>query len=322
METPSDRRLFTTVETPVDATGIVVCGRMMFTETVFNLIETVKRFGIDFTFHTGAYWEQSLTSGIKQAMGAGRKYLLFFDGDSVWEPGDVRKLYEFMESHPEVDAVCPVQADRNGPNPLCYNWQAGLQKIEYDFKADSMRIAHGHFGLTFIRTSVFKEMREPWLMGVPATNGTWDRLPGKCDPDTYFWLKFNKVCKTVYQLNDTVIGHMQTMIRWQTPQGVTAQGMMEYRANGKPIGCRVPTLDDVAMREREEKIRLFFREAEKFIGAPVPITDPLNTSQVEKADDDGQTWKAPEPRIDLTSVMEAVLPSAIADDNGNGKGAV
>jgi hypothetical protein len=290
-----DRHLINQTAIPLDCTAVIVVGRMIFTETSLNIMESVRRFGFDFSFNTSAYWDQAITFAIESAVTNNKKYVLFFDGDSVWTPDDLLALYQRIDADPKMDAICPVQADRNGENPLCYNWQAGNQKMEYAYSEPMTRVGHGHFGLTLVRTQVFRDMRQPWFMGVPARDGTWHRIEGKQDSDTYFWLKFARAGKVVYQANDVVLGHMQMMIRWQTPNGVYAQGTQEYRAKGKPPICRVPTLDDVAARERQDKARALLDEAAKMLGGEtLPIPEKANTSPHEEGDCDPLRYPRPQ----------------------------
>lgn len=235
-----------------DAVGVITVGRMMFTETAQNLMDSIARFGFHVVFGSSPYWGQTLTNTVKGALKQFPhvKYVLFFDGDSVWKNEDLEDLYRIIDTGSvggkPIDAVFPVQADRNGDKPLVYNWNAlefKKQGFEYDYSAPYMPFPHGHFGCTFIRRTVFEgdaKMPEPWLLGQPATDGTWDAKPGKLDEDTYFWIKMHQHGKVCVQANNTVIGHMQVGIRWQQGPRVVWQRCADYGREGKPYGTRNP----------------------------------------------------------------------------------
>ena len=273
---------------PLDAVAVITVGRLMFSETSLNIMESIARFAVPVSFNCYPYWEQGITLAIEGALATGRKWLLFFDGDSVYQQSDLEKLYELAESDAKIDAVVPIQADRNGPNPLCYNWQAGDKKIEYDYREPVIQVAHGHFGLTFIRAQVFKDLPKPWFMGHPGKGGEWKLEAGKIDPDTHFWLQFNKHGKVCAQANHITIGHQMMMARWQMPWGAFAQSLSEFREKGAPVGARAPYLDEVAERENKDKALKLMALAAELSGVQVPtervIPTGPNTSATAFAD--------------------------------------
>lgn len=271
--------------TRMDCVGIFTAGRTGFFDTHRNLIESSNKFGFNSVFDGGPYWNQSLTRCIKNALNAplicsvvdqsGReiffshgegearaflaqpghescalikrpaKYLLFFDGDSIWTHDDLARLYEIIDHSTycgkDIDAVWPTQSDRHGNKPLCYNWAAPA--LSYDHSSPIMQHPHGHFGCTFIRREVFTKLPEPWLWGQPGKAGTWELSeanPGKMDDDTYFWMKFTQAGFMGCVANQTVIGHMQLGIRWQVGPKVVWQRIQDYYQHGKPYGARAP----------------------------------------------------------------------------------
>src|SRR5690606_4679154 len=160
-----------------------------FADTFECLFHTQFRLGIP-TVRTGsAYWEQALTHAVDRALQYNRKYLLFYDGDGIWEDRDAVDLYRIIDSDETCDAVFPVQADRNGFKPLAHNWlnAPGREIVEYQYRQPVMPYIHGHFGLTFIRAELFRNLPKPWFWSQPATDGSWDQKPGKQDADTFFW---------------------------------------------------------------------------------------------------------------------------------------
>lgn len=229
-----------------DAVGILPCGRMMFTETVMSLLSTIPYITPELQHKVqiggGAYWDQGMQNMMRQGIATKAKYLLFIDGDSVFTMQDVQDLYGLIEegdvNGKPIDAVFPVQADRVGDKPLTYNWCN--PNISYDHSAPFMPYIHGHFGLTFIRREAIEALPQPWVMGVPNSNGSWDLGNGKKDPDTYFWLKFHENGRNAVLANHTSIGHIQSGIRWQVGNRVVWQHFAHYMQHGKPYGCRAP----------------------------------------------------------------------------------
>jgi len=242
-----------------DCVGIITTGRTGFSDTHQNITESMHRFGFPMHWGGGAYWEQGLTGAIKGALAANptAKYLLFFDGDSIWDNEDLAELYRIIEigtvNGKTIDAVYPTQADRHGEKPLAFNWPDGGRTIQYGHDKPFMPDIHGHFGLTLIRRTVFETLPEPWLMSQPGDRGTWQLSPdnpGKMDADTFFWYeRFHKHRKLAVRSNRIVIGHMQMGIRWQRGPDVIWQRIQDYRRHGKPIGCRAPRPEEFVGEE-------------------------------------------------------------------------
>lgn len=223
-------------------------GRLMFAETVMSIFQAVQVLNEPLSNLgsqlSGPYWaqtQQRIFEGVLKDYGH-LKYILCYDGDSVFDKKDVMDLYGIIDkctvNGKPIDAVFPVQADRGGEKPLAYNWSA--PQLKYDHHSPWMPYIHGHFGLTFIRLEAIAAMPKPWLLDVPNSNGTWDIGNGKMDCDTYFWAKFYDTGRVAVLANQTVIGHIQSGIRWQVGSKVVWQRYSDYLRNGKPYGVRAP----------------------------------------------------------------------------------
>jgi len=251
------------MQSPIN--GVVVMSvndRMMFTKTAFNLFDSIIRFGMPVMRGAGPYWEQSIQNAIHSAVhsnhpntGKPFDYVIFFDGDSVWEPDDLQRLVTVLEKNPQYHAAQAVQADRNADKPLAFAWLHELG-IQYDHGKPVTEIIHGHFGFTVIRADVFRKMSKPWFWSTPNEDGTWDlgrvtsengtiKFIGKRDPDTNFWLKFKNAGFKVVQVNQVVVGHMELMCRWQEGPRVVSQTMRELENDGKPEGLRSPFVGEL-----------------------------------------------------------------------------
>ena len=223
--------------------GVSTVPRVGFSETFNNINQVGFQMKIP-TVQTGtAYWNQGLSSAIKQCMKHDPKYILCYDGDSVFLPSHVETLLNTIKANPDMDAICPVQADRNGQIPLAYAWN-NRRLGPYDFSQLLTEVPHGHFGCTILRTSVFARMPKPWFVGHSGADGDWDGA-GKRDDDTNFWWNFNKVGMHLYQANRVVIGHMELHVRWQTPHGVIVQTLQDWRTKGPPVGLGNPVIGEM-----------------------------------------------------------------------------
>lgn len=246
-------------------------GRLMFSEQVECLFRQAEYLKQHFPVvnYPSPYWGIGLEKSIKLALGLvpSAKYILFTDGDSVWEPNDLKTLYDLIDNSEIVDqktgatcgidAIFPTQADRNSNKPLAYNWIPEAHR--YDYSQPVMYCPHGHFGLTLIRRDVFEAVDEtgsprfkaPYALGVPSENGFGKfengglvRNAGELDPDTYFWLKMKDAGFRAYNANCVVIGHMQLGVRWQRGTDIVWQQWYDWKANGKPIGTNTPRPED------------------------------------------------------------------------------
>lgn len=283
------------MQKPLDAVIVLsVNDRMMFARTAFNLFDSIHRFGMPVVRAPGPYWEQSIQTGIRNAISLVNphtaqpfKYVMFFDGDSVWENEDIARIYGILEKNPQYHAVQAVQADRNADKPLAFAWLNEIG-IKYDHSTPLTEITHGHFGFTLIRSDVFRKMSMPWFWSVHNEDGSWElgrvrsgpngvEFIGKRDPDTNFWLKFKASGFRLVQANQSVVGHMELMCRWQEGPRVISQTMRELENDGKPYGLRSPlvselTPDQMARGPGGNPLPPATKEAVK---QPQPTGDPL-----------------------------------------------
>lgn len=284
-----------------DAVGVFTTGRIGFSDTFRNVYQAGFRLGIPMVHIISAYWEQCLTHSIQQALKLNPKYILCFDGDSVWDDEDPAVMYDIIDNDDTIDAVCPVQADRNGEKPLAYAWNRE-NGIEYDYSKPITPILHGHFGLSFIRARVFEHMPLPWLWSQPASDGSWDQKPGKMDADTYFWIKLYEhihkrgtIGQRVVQANQTVIGHMELHVRWQVGAEVKVQTLGNFYQNGAPYGRRSPTTSemDEALRPDGPAGQLSRKEMSTAGTAGLP-PEPTASMRVRKT-----RYKKPRQKVEV-----------------------
>ena len=229
----------------IDAVALMSVGRIGFSDTFKNLFDTCHCWNRKIEARTNPMWEQTLSELIETGLQANTKYLLFVDGDGIYTEHDVWELHRIIEQDENCDAVFPVQASRFGEQPLVWNW-CSKQFGPYHLEQPTSVYPHGHFGLTLIRSDVFRRLPRPWFQSLPGRTGRWTVEDGKMDADTYFWQKLHQLQlreKSNYCLlaNCVVIGHMELHVRWQIGADVIVQTLPEYYQYGKPPGTRNPT---------------------------------------------------------------------------------
>lgn len=187
----------------------------------------------------GDNWAKVLTRLIRQAIDENDPdYILTLDFDSCFDAAETVKLVEFLQTHPEIAAVWPVQAHRHNDLPLGFAWDAAAAGY-YDFakenpwKGEFTRHDSGHFGCTVIRRQVFDTMPQPWLAGLPSTKtGDWDS--DALDNDIAFWVGMSAHGFTFGQLNTVQIGHMEWCCKWIVGDKIMWQPIQNYRRSGRP----------------------------------------------------------------------------------------
>lgn len=182
----------------------------------------------------GCFWNQHLCESIEAEIADPEcRYILTLDYDSIFTVQDVIDMYRIVETHPQIDALVPLQSHRNSDIPLftigdCREIGRGL------FDHIATPISTGHFGLTFIRAEKLRNFERPWMLGQPNADGRWGQ--GHVDPDIYFWRKWVKAGNTAYLAPRVSIGHIQDMILWpaKTDLKPIPQRMADYLNHGKP----------------------------------------------------------------------------------------
>lgn len=190
--------------------------RLGFTDPLV-LAAQFAMMGIELRKRGGAFWEQSLSRLLYDAIRDGFEYGLVFDYDSVFKPIDVNYLVTLIDMYPEADCVFPIQYRREA-DEIILRLDRNVYREPASFNqplADShlAPATFGHFGLTVFRLSALESLPHPWFVSTPGANGRWD-ADDKVDPDTYFWNHFIKHGRKPYCAHRCVIGHLQQMITW------------------------------------------------------------------------------------------------------------
>jgi hypothetical protein len=223
-----------------EVAAIMSLPRIAWTETMGATHMACARLGIDFTKATGVFWGQCLQRMMEGIVNSGeRKYILTIDFDSIFEEQDIIRLWQIMESNPDVDALFPLQIGRDRDTVLLSIKNDKGQRITHVpaemFHREVVDCETGHFGLSLIRVDALKRMEKPWFVSQPNAAGEWG--DGRVDDDIFFWKAFAKtgrICATPR----VRIGHLQLVITWP---GEDLKAIHQYSTKhtdeGRPSEC-------------------------------------------------------------------------------------
>ncbi len=197
--------------------GIMTAPRLGFNDLWQCASIVLPKFNINFSYVSGAFWDQCLTRGIKEVLAADPTvdYVLTLDYDSVFNEGHLSRLLEIAMAYPDIDALAPVQHCRHFDGPMFGGLTPDIGTDQYlteRFDVDYLPVKHAHFGLTLLRASALRKVPQPWFWGQPNPDGEW--ADGKTDPDMSFWRKWVEVGNTLYLAPRVPIGHLELMVRW------------------------------------------------------------------------------------------------------------
>jgi predicted SAM-dependent methyltransferase len=215
-----------------DTLMVMSLGRQAFTETMLCTMRAIMGMRCNVTCgRLSPFWGQEMSHGFELAIESGKKYALAVDGDTVFRPADARQLYELMEAHPEIDALCAVQMSRQPGQVLITKGEGRITREEFAGEFTTCKTAN--FGLTILRTAKIAALPKPWFHAVPAPDGTWH--DGKRDEDCVFWDQWRAAGNTLLMANKVRVGHMQLMILWPDNNlNTLMQNINEYEAGGRP----------------------------------------------------------------------------------------
>lgn len=221
----TDKGIYTTLEIEdldsgnketLKVAAITSVPRHGFTSHQRMLFASLLPLGIPLKVVGGVWWEQSLQEGIKSLLEAGTDVIVVIDYDSLFFPDDLRKLFLTLVKYPQMDVVMPWQLRRGTDNNVLFgmrvdgNGEAVSVLHPSLFFSEINKIQTGHFGLTLLRSRVFKDLPKPWFLNVPNEQGDWS--DGKVNADIYFWRKLVEYKRNVYVANLIKIGHIDEYV--------------------------------------------------------------------------------------------------------------
>lgn len=225
-----------------DVHAVMSLPRVAWTDTMAASHLACAKLGIDFMKSSGVFWGQCLQRVMETVCSQPeRKYVLTIDFDSIFDENDIVRLWQVMETRPDVDAIFPLQIGRDRNSVLLSmvgkNGERMTQVEKSDFHSDAVRCETGHMGLTLFRVDALKRMSKPWFWSTPDANGEWG--PTKVDDDIYFWRKWNAEGNTVCVCPRVRIGHLQLVVTWPDEDlRVINQWNGDYSKEGRPDPCK------------------------------------------------------------------------------------
>lgn len=202
--------------TPPPVSGVRACialPRVSFTASQFDLMGALFPLGIPVAHKCGIWWGQMLTGLIETVVAdPACRYVLTVDYDSRFVIGDVLELYRLMESHPEADAIAPVQIRRGTTHPLFTIRDPATGENVTSLPADAiqgelLRVSTAHMGLTMMKADAIRALPRPWFWTKPDTDGGWDVRKGALQEDVFFWRQWEAAGRTLFVAPQVKIGH-------------------------------------------------------------------------------------------------------------------
>jgi tRNA (mo5U34)-methyltransferase len=225
---------------PAKVLAVMSVPRLCFSDNIACAWQAFMPLKIPVCMVQGAFWGQCLERGIQRMIDDGADLVVTIDYDTLFCRADVEDLLRLASLHPEAAAIVPVQVARDNHQPLMtMKTRSGqpLDRISLDaFKAETVPISTGHFGLTVLRVKDLLEITHPWFLGQPNGDGMWG--PGRVDDDMYFWRKLGSAGKKVLLANRIVVGHMERLGTWPDETGAPVyETPKDYHEEGKPAKC-------------------------------------------------------------------------------------
>lgn len=208
--------------------------RLGFMDNFFSWANALAPLGINPTKVTGAFWGQCLERGMEGHLDA--DYILTIDYDSIFTKQHVEELLRLAATHPEADAIAPIQLKRDTHEAMAVAYDKdGKATTELELSGELTPVITAHFGLTLIKVDALKKLRKPWFMGVPRKDGTWG--DGRVDDDIYFWRNLYNAGGKLFLANKVCIGHAELMVTWMGADGKPIyQSPGEFWKSGAPNG--------------------------------------------------------------------------------------
>jgi hypothetical protein len=225
-----------------DIRAMMSLPRLAWTDTFGAVQNSCAHLGIDFIKSTGVFWGQCMDRMFSMLADGpdAPKYALTIDYDSVFDTADIVRLWQVMETNPQIDALFPLQIGRDRDRCLLTMKDADGKRItkirSTDLHTDAIPCETGHFGLTLIRTAALRKLARPMFLGQPASDGSWN--DGRVDDDIFFWKRMEEAGATVAVCPRVRIGHLQNIVTWAGEDlGVIHQYLSKYHDDGRPKEC-------------------------------------------------------------------------------------
>lgn len=210
--------------------------RLGFMDNMYTAYRALAPLGVPLTKTTGVFWGKCLEKAMTDTVELyDPEWLLTLDYDTVFFKEDVEALLALTDKYPDVDAFVPVQFSRH-KNTVMIDMETCQTKPLDTEALKTEEITHinsGHFGLTLIRASAFKDLGKWALAQKVEVHPQNPEAAIRYSEDIAFWLRWKEKGYKVVSANRVSIGHMELMIIWpdkdllpvvQTPQNFYETG--------------------------------------------------------------------------------------------------
>jgi len=215
---------------------VMSVSRLMFSDNVLALTQTLTAMGIHPSIVQGAFWHQCMEGGLEDSLDS--DVILTVDHDSVFRASTVEALIALLLQS-GYDAIAPLQSKRMS-NAVMFS-KPGVnpgETVTVDdgwFKKPVQPADTAHFGCTVIRTDALKRTKKPWFLSTPADDGGWrgDHI----DYDIHFWQQFRKAGNRLGVATNISVGHAELMVTWPSltsGTGKTIQYPNEFWGGAAP----------------------------------------------------------------------------------------
>lgn len=201
---------------------VMSVSRLMFSDNVLALTQTLTAMKVHPTITQGAFWDQCLEGGIEDNLDS--DVILFVDHDSVFRSATVEALLALLLTS-GYDAIAPLQSKRMANTVMLTQagWTPDQQCTVKDewFDEPVQPVETAHFGCTVVKTSAIKACPKPWFKSHPAEDGGW-RGP-HVDCDIHFWDNFKASGFRLGVATGISIGHAELMVSWPSLKSRTGK---------------------------------------------------------------------------------------------------
>lgn len=213
--------------------------RLGFMDNMYTAYRALAPLQIPLTKTTGVFWGKCLEKAMTDTIELyNPEWLLTLDYDTVFFKENIEELLLLTDKYPDVDAFVPIQYSRHKHTVMidmetCQTKPLDTESLKND---EITMINSGHFGLTLIRASAFKDLGKWALAQKIEPHPENAEAMIRYSEDIAFWIRWREKGYKVASANRISIGHMELMIIWpdkelrpvvQTPQNFYEVGKPE-----------------------------------------------------------------------------------------------
>lgn len=213
--------------------------RLIHKHNYLSVINSIIKRGISFRDYGGAYWHQGVERLMRECWDD-YEWILCIDYDTQFNTDTLDRMSIIFESHPEADALAPLQAKREATGVLAHM----DVKTSDDLLMDCVPASAAHFGFTLFRTEALKKFAswckgrgEPMMLEKASPDCDWgdDRI----DADMNFWYRFRDAGLKLFVTPRVCVGHLEELGVWVGEDFKPVyQPVSQFNDSGPPLAAR------------------------------------------------------------------------------------